>query len=70
MKNKPVFIYIALVTFILSMSFFFWSKHFSKRIETNEGKESSATKYEFFISSLKQSGEPSGLNYFSKYSQS
>ena len=69
-KMKNIYISSSLLTFILSMFFFyFWSKHSSK-IETNEKKESSVTKYdnsvtkyEFFISRLKQSGEPSGLNY-------
>ena len=54
MINKNYFL-ICFVTFTLSMFLFYWSKRFSIK-ETNGWKESSMTKYEIFISRLKQSG--------------
>ena len=63
MKNN-IYGLICLVTFALSLFMFLWSKHFTEiEIETNEWKGNSLTKYEFFISRLKQSGEPSVLYY-------
>ena len=59
MINKYI-VYIIFFLVTLTLSMFLWSKHLSK-IETNDWKESSVTKYEFFISSLEQSGESSGL---------
>ena len=54
MINKNYFS-ICFVTFTLFMFLFYWSKRFSM-IETNDWKESSMSKYEIFISRLKQSG--------------
>ena len=62
MKNK--YISICFVTLTLSIFSFCWLKYFTQ-IEKSDWKESSTTKYEFFISQLKQSGEPSGLHYIS-----
>ena len=42
------------------MLLFFWTRHFSK-IEPTELKESSLSKYDFFISRLKESGKTSEL---------
>ena len=62
MKNKNISICFGTLT--LSIIFFCWLNYFSQ-IEISDWKESSTTKYEFFISQLKQSGEPSGLHYIS-----
>ena len=55
---------ICFFTFAVSMLMFCWSKFISK-IERNDWMESSMTKYELFLSHLKQSGKPSGLYHFS-----
>ena len=60
MKNK--YISICFVTLTLSIFSFCWLKYFTQ-IEKSDWKESSTTKYEFFISQLKQSGEPSRLQH-------
>ena len=59
-KMKNQYISICLVTSTLSMFLFFWTRHFSK-LEPTELKESSLSKYDFFISRLKESGKTSGL---------
>ena len=58
MKSKHIL--ICLVSFTLSMFLFLWPENFYK-IETNDWQETLVTKDQLFISSLKQSGELSGL---------
>ena len=60
MRNK--YILICFVTLTIPIFFFCWLKYFS---QISGWKESSTTKYEFFISQMKQSGEPLGLHYIS-----
>ena len=60
MKNKNISICFGTLT--LTITFFCWLKYFSQ-IEISDLKDSSTTKYEFFLSQLKQSGEPSGLQH-------
>ena len=62
MKNKNISICFGTLT--LTITFFCWLKYFSQ-IEISDLKDSSTTKYEFFLSQLKQSGKPSGLHSIS-----